>query len=102
MFDLILLLVFLLPVIMSIALCFLKDSNKVRRILLNVLLTINILVYTAPLLYAYWETRPHGNMWNENGPGAVLWMYIIILPLCILALIVLLILKLVFRKKSRV
>ncbi|WP_394974763.1 hypothetical protein [uncultured Croceitalea sp.] len=102
MADFIILFLFLLPVIISIGLCFLKDSNKVRRIVLNLLLIINAIVYTAPLLYAYWETLPDGNMWSENGPGAALWLYFIILPLCGLALLVLLILKFVFRRKSDV
>ena len=102
MTDLFILIIFLIPVIISIGLCFLKDSNKVRRIVLNIILIINVLVYIAPLLYAYLETLPDGNMWSENGPGAALWLYFIILPLCGLALLVLLILKFVFRRKSDV
>lgn len=102
MSDLIILGLFLLPALISIALCFLKDSNKVRRIVLNVLLMLNTVVYLTPLLYAYWQTRPDGNMWSENGPGAALWVYFILLPLCALILLVLLILKLVFRAKSGV
>ena len=100
MTDLFILVLFLLPVIISIGLCFLKDSKKVRGKFVNVLLIINAMVYTLPLIYAYWETRPDGNMWSENGPGAILWLYFIIIPLCALVLIVLLILKLVFKRKS--
>ena len=100
MADFLILVLFLLPVVISIGLCFLKDSKKVRGKFLNVLLIINAMVYTFPLIYAYWETRPDGNMWSENGPGAILWLYFIIIPLCALVLIVLLILKLVFKRKS--
>ena len=100
MADLFMLLLFLLPVVISIGLCFLKDSKKVRGKFINVLLIINAMVYTFPLIYAYWETRPDGNMWSENGPGAILWLYFIIIPFCALVLIVLLILKLVFKRKS--
>jgi len=100
MTDLFIFVLFLLPVVISIVLCFLKDSKKVRGKFLNVLLIINAVVYTFPLIYAYWKTRPDGNMWSENGPGAILWLYFIIIPLCALVLIVLLILKLVFKRKS--
>lgn len=100
MADLFILVLFLFPVAISIGLCFLKDSKKVRGKFINVLLIINAMVYTFPLIYAYWETRPDGNMWSENGPGAILWLYFIIIPLCALVLIVLLILKLVFKRKS--
>lgn len=89
--------IFLLPALLSIALCFLKDANKTRGVLLNVLLVLNALLYISPLLYAYLATPSGGNMWSENGPGAALWLYFIILPVCGLAFLVLLILKLVFR-----
>jgi formate hydrogenlyase subunit 3/multisubunit Na+/H+ antiporter MnhD subunit len=102
MANLFILVIFLIPVIISIGLCFLKDSNKVRRIVLNIILIINVLVCIAPLLYAYWETLPDGNMWSENGTGAIIWLYVILLPLCALVFIVLLILKFVFRRKSDV
>jgi len=101
MADFFVLVLFLLPVVISIGLCFLKDSNKVRSKFLNVLLIINALVYTFPLIYAYWETRPDGNMWSENGPGAILWSYLILLPVCGMVFIVLLILKLVFKRSHR-
>ena len=99
MSDSVILILFLMPALLSIALCFLKDSSKVRGILLNVFLLLNALLYVSPLLYAYLATPSGDNMWSENGPGAALWAYMILLPICGLAFLVLLILKLVFRKK---
>lgn len=99
MSDVLILCIFLLPALLSIALCFLKDSNKIRGIVLNVLLLANALLYISPLLYAYLATPSGENMWSENGPGAALWLYFIILPVFGLAFLVLLILKLVFRGK---
>lgn len=97
MFGLIL---FLLPAILSIGLCFIKDTKKGRGIIVNILLLGNALLYASPLLYAYIETRPDGNMWSENGPGAILWSYFLVLPLCGIAFLVLLVLKLVFKRKA--
>jgi len=97
MFGLIL---FLLPAILSIGLCFIKDVKKNRGILLNILLVGNALLYASPLVYAYIATRPDGNMWSENGPGAILWSYFLVLPLCGIVFVVLLVLKLVFKRKA--
>lgn len=99
MSDTLVLILFLSPTLLSIALCFIKDSNKVRGIVLNALLLANALLYVSPLLYAYLATPSGGNMWSENGPGAALWLYFVILPVCGLAFLVLLILKFVFRKR---
>ena len=94
------LLLFLLPAILSIGLCFVKDAKKGRGIVLNILLLGNALFYASPLLYAYIATRPDGNMWNENGPGAILWSYFLVLPICGIIFLVLLVLKLVFKRKK--
>ncbi|MEL6305457.1 MAG: hypothetical protein AAFQ20_11780 [Bacteroidota bacterium] len=101
MSEVLMLILFLLPALLSIALCFLKDANKTRGVLLNVLLVLNALLYISPLLYAYLATPSGGNMWSENGPGAALWLYFIILPISGLVFLVLLILKLIFRRKSK-
>ena len=90
--------IFLLPVFGSVALCFLKDQKKNRGIIINVLLLLNAIFYLAPLAFAYLETPKGENMWSENGPGAILWSYLILLPLCGLAFIVLLIFKNCFPK----
>ena len=92
---------FTLPALLSLACCFIKDSNKVSRLVLNTILIINAVGYLTPLIYAYWATFPDGNMWDENGAGAVIWLYVIILPICILVVIVLFILKMVLRKKTK-
>lgn len=94
------LLLFLIPAILSIGLCFVKDAKKGRGIILNVLLLGNTLLFASPLLYAYIATRPDGNMWSENGPGAILWSYFLVLPICGIVFLVLLILKLVFKRKK--
>ncbi|WP_394748408.1 hypothetical protein [Spongiimicrobium salis] len=91
---------FLIPVFVSLGLCFIRDSKKKRGVLLNLLIIGNALLYVFPLAYAYISTRPDGNMWSENGPGAILWLYFFILPICLIAFIVLVVLKLIFRKKS--
>lgn len=89
----------LLP-LSSIGLCFLKDLNKTRKMVLNIILIFNGLVFLFPLLYAYLASGPEENMWNENGPGAILWLYIVVAPLCIIAQLVLLILKIVFATRK--
>ncbi|MEM0933380.1 MAG: hypothetical protein AAGJ12_13010 [Bacteroidota bacterium] len=99
MSDTVLFIVFVLPVFLSVALCFIKDSKTYRGIILNTILALNALFYMSPLLYAYWATRPNGNMWSENGPGAILWSYFIVFPFCGFVLLLLLVLKLVFRKR---
>ncbi|WP_298996784.1 hypothetical protein ACOKFD_10600 [Flagellimonas sp. S174] len=91
---------FLLPSLICVGLCFIKDAVKGRGLILNILLILNALLYLFPLAYAFFSTPPDGNMWDENGPGAILWLYFMILPICGLAFIVLLILKLVFRRKG--
>ncbi|MEL6485213.1 MAG: hypothetical protein AAFP96_10250, partial [Bacteroidota bacterium] len=75
-------------------------AKKRRGIVLNILLLGNALIYASPLLYAYITTRPDGNMWSENGPGAILWSYFLVLPICGIVFLVLLVLKLVFKRKK--
>lgn len=91
----------ILPLI-SIGLLFLKDTNKRRRLIINILLILNALVFTLPMLAAYLSTPEGESMFNENtGGGAYLWFYMFLLPLCGLALFVLLILKIVFAFTSK-
>ncbi|WP_343764682.1 hypothetical protein [Gangjinia marincola] len=89
----------LLP-LSSIGLLFLKDDSKTRGLILNILLVLNAILFVLPILYAYINTRPDGNMFNENGPGAILWAYIILGPLCLGVQLILAILKFVFRRKT--
>ncbi|MEM9361575.1 MAG: hypothetical protein AAGA43_03020 [Bacteroidota bacterium] len=100
MSEILVFILLLLPIFISFGLCFVKDAMKVRGLILNILLILNVVLYVFPLAYAFLSTRPDGNMWSENGPGAILWSYLILLPLCGLVFIVLLILKLVFRKRG--
>ncbi|SHJ98231.1 hypothetical protein [Pseudozobellia thermophila] len=93
--NMIALFLFLILPISSIGLLFVTDSNPQRKLILNGLLILNAIVYLLPIAYAYFNTPKGGNMWDENGPGAVLWLYMILLPLCVIAQVVLLILKIV-------
>ena len=94
--------IILFPILLYIILKFLlkKVSEKSRKKLINYLLISNALVFLSPLIYAFIMSLPNGNMWNENGPGAVLWLYLILIPICSLVLIILLILKFVENKKT--
>lgn len=91
------LLLFLIIPISSILLLFLKDRNKNRQVALNILLIINAFFFLIPLFLAYSNTPKGESMWNENtGGGAVLWLYLIVFPICAIIQIVLLILKFVY------
>jgi len=61
-----------------------------------ILLIGNALFFLFPLIYAFVNTYPEGNMWSENGPGAILWLYIFILPISLIVQVVLIILKVKF------
>lgn len=93
--------IFLIIPLSSIAFLFVKDNNKIRRLILNVLLILNALLFLFPLLLAYSNTPSGESMWNENtGGGASLWLYIIIFPLTIAIQVILFILKLVYKSKK--
>lgn len=85
----------------SIGLCLMKDINRTRKISFNILLMLNALFFLSPMIYAYLATYPDGNMWSENGPGAVMWFYLIILPSSSIIQILLLILKLKFSRAKK-
>jgi hypothetical protein len=69
--------------------------------LLNFFLIINTIVYVFPMAYAYVTSLSDGDMWNENGSGAILWVYTVLLPVCIIIQIILVLLKVIFHLKSR-
>lgn len=95
--NIIVILLFMILPISSVGLLFIGDSNPQRKLILNGLLILNAIIYLFPMGYAYFLTPKGGNMWDENGPGAILWLYMIILPLCVIAQVVFLILKIVNR-----
>ncbi|MCC7029315.1 MAG: hypothetical protein IT257_03345 [Chitinophagaceae bacterium] len=97
MFFILICLVFALIPVSSILLCFLKDDRRIRKLIMNGLLLANAFLFLSPFIYAYLSTFPDGNMWSENGPGAVFWFYYFLFPGCFVVQIVLLILKLTFR-----
>jgi hypothetical protein len=94
-------LIFLIVPILSIALLFVKDTDKSRKNVTNILLILNGLLYLVPIFMAYSNTPAGESMWNENtGGGASLWLYLIIFPVTFIAFIVLLILKVIYSTKS--
>lgn len=98
----ILTIIFLLIPISSVGLMFVKDRNGNRREIMNVLLLINTFLFLGPLIQAYTSTPAGESMWNENtGGGANLWMYIIILPVCVIIQAVLATLKIVFSVEKK-
>ena len=95
------LLLSIIPVI-SLGLLFIKDVHKRRRLIFNIILILNTLIFTLPMLAAFFSTPEGERMFNENtGGGAYLWFYMILLPLCGFALLVLLVLKVVFANSSK-
>ena len=92
-------LLFIIP-ILSIALLFVKDTKKIRRSILNVLLLLNLVLYASPVLVAYANTPKGENMFSElSGGGAALWLYYFILPASALVLLILMVLKLIFSRQ---
>ena len=91
----------ILPVI-SLGLLFLKDAHRRRKQILNILIVLNVLIYSLPMISAFFSTPEGESMFNENtGGGAILWSYMILLPLCGFALFVLLVLKVAFAFSSK-
>lgn len=93
---------YLLLPISSIAFVFLEDKKKGRKEVMNALLIMNAIFFLSPLIMAYTNTPEGESMWNENsGGGASLWLYIIVLPISLIAQFVLITLKIVFATKSK-
>lgn len=95
------LLLFLLLPLSSIITFLIKDANEKRMTLLNFFLITNTIVYVFPMAYAYLSSLSDGDMWNENGSGAILWVYTVLIPVCIIIQIILVLLKVIFHLKSR-
>ncbi|MBK8517841.1 MAG: hypothetical protein IPL55_16630 [Saprospiraceae bacterium] len=98
--EIVILILFAVLPLSSIGLCFLHDINYTRKIGINSLLIINGILYLSPLLLAFIGSRSDGNMWDESGSGAALWLYFIIFPVTIVIQILLLIFKLKFSKQK--
>ncbi len=94
--NIMILLLFLILPVSTIFLCMVKDNNRTRKNFLNFILIANTLVFMFPIAYAFFATSSGGNMWDENGPGVMLWLYMLILPLCGIIQFILLLLKIVF------
>lgn len=100
--EYILYLIFALIPVSGILLCFMKDNNHTRRTTLNILLIANTLLFLSPFIYAFLMTFPDGNMWSENGQGAVFWYYFILLPACLIIQLILFIAKIMARPKEKI
>ena len=72
---------------------FVKDKHLKRQRLLRILFLANLLLFVSPLLYAFATSFPDGNIWSDNGAGAVMWSYVLIGPFCFIAQVTLLVLK---------
>lgn len=88
-------------VLAAVIFVFAKDHHAGRKKVVNGLMIANTLLFLSPLAYAYFATGAGGNMWNENGPGAVLWIYMLLLPACGLFQLLLVVLKIVFHFMSK-
>lgn len=92
-------LAFLAVLLWNGGLLYLGDSNPARKRILNFFMLCVLLVLFAPLLFTAIVSFG-GNPWSENGSGAILWLYIILGPLGILAYLILLGLKIYFAVKA--
>lgn len=93
------LLFLLLPLLLSIALLFVKDQKPKRGRLVNILLIFNILLFLTPFFLALATTPSLKDIWNESsGGGTAFWLYYFVWPASALFLLLLLILKIVFNR----
>ncbi|MFT5823004.1 MAG: hypothetical protein ACI8ZM_004263 [Crocinitomix sp.] len=101
--DIAFVVLFLALPISSIALLFLRDSIKLRKIIMNILLILNALIFLSLLIFAFLNTSSGGSMWSErpNGGGAIIWVYFYVAPFCGLIQLILTILKIIFAANSK-
>lgn len=65
------------------------------------MLILNAVILLYPIVSAYLSTPSGGNMFDENGSGVILWLYMFIIPFCSLVQLVLIILKVIFAFKAK-
>ncbi|RED92218.1 hypothetical protein [Marinoscillum furvescens] len=87
-------------VLVAVIFVFAQDQNVRRKRIVNGLMIANTGLFLLPLVYAYLASGG-GNMWDENGPGVVLWVYMLLLPACGLLQFLLVVLKVVFHFMSK-
>ena len=68
---------------------------------MNWFLVGNALIFLSPLTYAYVASLPNGDMWRENGPGTVLWYYLLLTPIWYGIQALLFVLKIIFSRENR-
>ena len=83
----------LLILFVGLSIFYLKAPQTRKSRFWNVLLFADILLFLSPLISAYADAFPDGNMWSDNGSGAILWSYFLLFPLCLVILVVLLAVK---------
>ena len=79
----------------------LKNRKNGDMKFLNALFITNLVVFLIPLAIAFIGSLPNGNMWSENGAGAVLWLYILLIPICSIVLIIWFVLLISYWNKNR-
>ena len=88
--------------ISTFLLFFLQDKELKRKKVLNIGLVINTIVFFAPFIYLFMTTPSGKNIWSEqSGNGAILWVYLLLTPICMLIQFVLMTLKIVFAFKYK-
>ena len=99
--DFYIIIVFLIIPFSSFLLCFLNDEDRSRKKIMNWFLVGNALIFLSPLTSAYVASLPNGDMWSENGPGTVLWYYLLLTPICYGIQALLFVLKIIFSRENR-
>lgn len=79
---------------------YLRDPDTRKHRIWTVLIASNTFLFLSPLIYAFVDAFPDGNMWSDNGSGAVLWSYFLLLPVCLVILVILLVVKPAFFGKK--
>ena len=93
---------FPLIILAGLAIYYLRAPETRKSRLWNVLLSANLLLFFSPLIYAFIDSLPDGNMWSDIGSGAILWSYFLLFPLCLLIFGVLLAVRSRFKSRGNV
>ena len=94
--------IFLALPVFNMILFFLKDKKRDRRILINTLIGVNILIFISPVLMEVLQNGWSDNfMWESPGGKAIFFYYFLLFPLCLIATIVLAVLRVIAHQNSR-
>ena len=95
--------VFLAIPIASFILLFLKDDQKVRKWVMNILLIVNLVFFLSPIILVFLNTPPGKSFTSPSGGsgwGNELWLYLLVFPISGIVLLALMILKIIFATKK--